>query len=682
MKNTPHTRNFISIIIAIIVFLVVLFMSPMLYSIDKKAQGLIQEYFFSPRVLPSIIVVEIDDLSTQKLWRFPFDRSVYVPVIERLRDSGTAVIGFDIIFSDISNSQSDSALWTAISDAGNVVLWLPYSSRGFFQLPLDILHKWVDYMGYFAPIVDRRTNTVYGFQPMVKANSREPSYEHFSIALVRQYYDFLYKQKFKESGKYTHESYTVWNKILAPLSRSHRKEVLINYADTHDFKKVSLWELYDDTQFEILQKSSRSLDLQDSIIIIWATAKGLKDTFITPSGIEYGVYIHANIVNTILSGSYIKYFPRNLELLLVFLLILVSVYFNMSRSGKILIGSNIAIVSLFVVIFPVVIILWSWQLLNYWSSIILALIISLTVSNSVKYMIENKDKRKLSKALWEYVADDIVREVLSWEGNINLNGEQKQVTMFFSDIEGFTTISERFEPNVLVWFLREYLWAMSHIILDQKWFINKYEWDAIMALWWVFGKNEMTDYDACVSALKQRDALWDLNKKWEQEGFDEIKARIGIHSWDAIIGNIGATGRKMEFTALWDNVNLASRLEWVNKHYGTYICVSESVYKVVRWEFEFRFLDTIQVKWKEKPVKIYELLSLKWELSSSTKKIRTAFNKAMKLYVSWDFSQAGVIFQELLPQDPASKTYYDRCNTLSKRKNLRDWDGVWKMTEK
>jgi adenylate cyclase len=187
---------------------------------------------------------------------------------------------------------------------------------------------------------------------------------------------------------------------------------------------------------------------------------------------------------------------------------------------------------------------------------------------------------------------------------------------------------------------------MSNIIMDERGYIDKYEWDAIMALWWVFWPQTWSEdsHYACESALQQQEMLKKLNIEWEKEWFSEIKARIWIHVWNAIMWNIWAKWRKMEFTALWDNVNLASRLEWVNKFYWTYICVSEDVVNETKDDFSYRYLDKIRVKWKEQPVVIYELLSRKWCLSEDRKSTILKFTQWIRLYLSQDFEAAVKIF--------------------------------------
>jgi adenylate cyclase len=159
--------------------------------------------------------------------------------------------------------------------------------------------------------------------------------------------------------------------------------------------------------------------------------------------------------------------------------------------------------------------------------------------------------------------------------------------------------------------------------------------------------------------------------------------RIGIHSGNAIIWNIWAIWKKMSFTALGDNINLASRLEWVNKYYGTLICVSESVYWDTQENFEFRFLDEIQVKGKDIPVKIYELLAHSWELSQEKKSMIELFSEARKLYTQKKFQEAEVLFLNLEKSwDAPSKYYAQRCSCFQKNPPSDDWTWVWRMTEK
>jgi adenylate cyclase len=183
--------------------------------------------------------------------------------------------------------------------------------------------------------------------------------------------------------------------------------------------------------------------------------------------------------------------------------------------------------------------------------------------------------------------------------------------------------------------------------------------------------------------LKQQEMLIELNKQWTKRWFWTIKARIGMHIWDAIIWNIWSAWRKMEFTALWDSVNLASRLEWVNKFYGTFMCASENIYEIEKNNFEFRYLDKIKVKWKEVPIKIYELLGVKWKVSEDVLDNKKNFERAIDLYLNRDFIWAKALFTKLIKKgDNAWKMYIDMCEIYIKNPPNNDWDWVATMTWK
>ena len=682
-------RNSLSILISLLIFWIIFLISSsnFLYIFDKK----ISDLYFSfndININKDIIVVEIDEdtLSWRKnskgeitlewLWRFPFDRKYYAKVIDNLKNANAAVVAIDVIFWEKSNEESDNILSDSIKNAWNVVLGLWLDSDWVIQKPYNKFWDYIFTSWYYAPNIDKRTGVVYSIQPYSIFKESKSIYDHFSITIVRAFYSKIYNDNKYLTEKYTPsiDKLNITDKIELTRSRNYENEVLINYTDNHKFNKKSFLDIYYN-QFD------QNL-FNDKIVIIWATAKGIKDVFNTPIWTEYWVYTHVNMINTILTKNWIKYFDKSMEWLLIFLLIIVSVYFNISKSSYVLIFSNLALISLFVLWILYITILTN-ILLNFPVEFVIALIISLTISNIAKYLIENKNKIKLNKALSEYVSKDIAREVLSWEWRVNLDWENKKIAIFFSDIEWFTSISEKFSPEELVWFLREYLSDMSNIIMDEKWFVNKFEWDAIMALWWVFWSEWDESYRTCLSALKQQEALKELNVEWTKRWFSKIKSRMWLHFWNAIIWNIWAEWRKMEFTALWDNVNLASRLEWVNKFYWTYICTSEEIYKKEKNNFEFRYLDKIRVQWKKKAIKIYELLWFKWKVSNEILEIKKQFEKAVKLYIKRDFIWAKDIFQKLIKlNDDASKIYLDMCEIYIKTPPPLDWDSVSTMTSK
>lgn len=690
MDNIFKNRNSSSIFISVIIFIIIFSISStnFLYIFNKKVSDLYYE-FSTVSINKDIVVIEIDDdtltwrkninweIELEWLWRFPFDRKYYATVIDNLAEAWAYVIWIDIIFWEKSNDESDDILSESIKHAWNVVLWLWPNDSWIIQYPFDKFSKYVLASWYYLPNVDTRTWIVYSIKPFSKFRNSDIDYDHFAVSILRAYYAKIFNSdKFLlvEPTSFP-DKFVINDKIELIKSRINKNEVLINYSDSSNFNKASFLDIY----YNQFNKD----DFKDKIIVIWATAKWIKDIFSTPIWTEYWVYTHVNLINTVLTKNWIKYLDVKLEWFLLYLLIVLSVYFNISKSSYVLIFSNISIIAFFVISLMYITIFTN-VLLNYPIELILSLIFSLAISNVVKYLIENKHKTKLNKALSEYVSADIAAEILSWNWKVNLNWENKKIAIFFSDIEWFTSISEKFSPEALVSFLREYLSDMSDIIMDNKWFINKYEWDAIMALWWVFDDTSaMNSYDACYTALKQQESLKKLNIDWKERWFLEIKARIGIHIWNAIIWNIWSEWRKMEFTALWDNVNLASRLEWVNKFYGTYICASEDIYELEKENFDFRYLDKIKVKWKDNSIKIYELLSLKWETSKKMMEIKNDFEKWVNLYLKRDFIWAKEIFEKLiLLWDNAPKMYLDMCEIYIKNPPNSDWEGISVMESK
>lgn len=687
MKNFFKSKNTTSFFLTIFIFFIVIFLINInIFLItNKKVQNLyyyLNNWFINQK---NIVVIEIDE---KTLWgekredgtyiykwlgRFPFDRSYYAQLIDNLKDSWAGVIALDIIFWEQSNDKSDDKLSNSIKNAKNVVACMWNDSDGKMLIPY---YKFSDYTAlnwYCRTVVNRANNITYSIYPFINIDWKY--YEHFTTSILRTYFSFIYNDlSYLDSAiEEKWDSYYLRDKIQFLKSWNNRDDVMISFKSSEYFSKISF--------IDVLKWNYDKDLVKDKIVVVWATAKWIKDTFYTPIWIEYWVYTHVNFLNTVLSKSFIKYLDLKYEYIIIFCLIFLSVYFNLSRNSYLIILSNIWLFFILFILFFYFI--KSNILLNYPIEIFISFIIWLTSSNIVKYINENKNKNKLNKALWEYVSKDIAEEVLSNSWKINFDWERKKIAIYFSDIEWFTTISEKFNPEKLVYFLRIYLSEMSDIIMDQKWFIDKYEWDAIMALWWTFINYDNYGYNACISALKQQKRLKELNYEWKKLWFSEIKVRIWLHIWEAIVWNIGSSWRKMEFTALWDNVNLASRLEWVNKEYGTYICVSEDVYKENNDNFEFRYLDKIKVKWKEKSINIYELLSLKWDLEKKELSNYISFNKAIDLYQNRDFESAKNIFEKLKNSwDKPSFTYYKRCEKFLQIPPKKEWDGVYTMLNK
>lgn len=642
-----------------------------------------------------IVVVTIDEKTLKKLWSYPFDRKYYADLIKKLNEWNASVIGFDIIFADknLQNEKSDEIFAESIKNAWNVVLWgstiideIDNKRTLVIEKPASDFEKNMYSFWYYIPELTKN-NTVLTFKPTRKffdKNLALEDYNHFWVALLKAHYSKNYKKDFRKNFWKDKNFFYLREDEKIPFIKTGSEEVFINFIwKPKNSKKISNFTNF--SFIDILENKIDPKNFENKIILIWYTAKWIKDTFQTVNGIEYGVFIHANIINTISTKNFLYYFPEILEWSIIFLVIITSIYFSLSSSWRVVFFANLSIFVIFIIFLPIFLLTF---VSNYIFSHIFELFISLPFSvaiwNALKFIVESNNKYKLSKALSEYVSKAIVKDILSSNWDLNMDWDLKKLAIFFSDIEWFTTISEKFSPQELVSFLREYLSHMSNIILDENWFINKYEWDAIMALWWTFAEHSKDSYNACFSAISQQKKLKELNKIWQKRWLPEIKARIWLHSGEAIVWNIWAVWRKIEYTALWDNVNLASRLEWINKFYGTFICASENIYNENKENFEFRYLDKITVKWKEKPIKIYELISFFWELTDIKKDIINNFNEAIKYYNLKDFQKAKEIFENNFKKynDPPSKTYIERCDYYLENPVSLDEELIWKFDSK
>jgi adenylate cyclase len=211
------------------------------------------------------------------------------------------------------------------------------------------------------------------------------------------------------------------------------------------------------------------------------------------------------------------------------------------------------------------------------------------------------------KAFRRYVPADLVRELVERGKGGELGGERRELTLFFSDIESFTSASESLEPEEVMLQLSEYFDVMTKEIMAEQGTVDKFIGDAVMAFWGAPRDVSDPALHACRAALRCQECLAELNDRWEAEGRPRFNTRIGLHTDSVVVGNVGSSER-MNYSAIGDGVNLASRLEGLNKEYGTWIMVSEATYQLVQDHFECRLLDEVIVKGKTQPVRVFELI--------------------------------------------------------------------------
>lgn len=344
------------------------------------------------------------------------------------------------------------------------------------------------------------------------------------------------------------------------------------------------------------------------VAMYYATGRGTaKDTHLSPFGDMSGIEHHAHAINTILNQDFLWDMPLGgnflIYLFMAFLIGLVLPRLKTSWGFLFIIlialiysvASAVDFLVLNIVhLFPTVV----FEQFSIFVAII-----------GYKILTEEENVKYIRTTFSKFVSKDVVDELLKNPENLNLGGSKKDITIFFSDIRGFTTMSEKMGPEELVQFLNQYLSEMTEIIIEFKGTIDKYMGDAIMAFWGAPVPLEDHAYYACAASIAQMRRLAVLKEEWKSRDLPVMDIGIGLNSGPAVVGNMGSSHR-MDYTCMGDTINLGSRLEGSNKEYGTNIIISEYTYEKVKDRIIARELDLVKVKGKTKPVRIYELIDL------------------------------------------------------------------------
>ena len=295
----------------------------------------------------------------------------------------------------------------------------------------------------------------------------------------------------------------------------------------------------------------------------------------------------------------------------------------------------------------------------------------------------NSMKKALS-AFKKYVPYEIVKELVMDKNDAKLEAQSNKVTILFTDIADFSSISEEVDPHKLVNQLAEYFDSIATIIHKHNGTIDKYIGDSVMAFWGAPQPNEKQARDACIAALEIEKSIDKLNKKWISEGRKAFYTRIGINTGVSLVGNFGSSER-FNYTAIGDCVNLANRLEGLNKVYGSRIIVSESTEKEAGDSLIFRVLDIVAVKGRQQSVTVYQLMgTVNDNRSRILLRLSTMSERALVHYLSSEWKEAEAMYETILehfPEDKTAKMFVDRCKTLMENPP-KNWDGVYRLTQK
>lgn len=435
---------------------------------------------------------------------------------------------------------------------------------------------------------------------------------------------------------------------------------------------------------DVLQGKVAPEVLFGAIVLVGTTAPGLLDLRSAPMQESYaGVELHANMIAGMLDGN-IKERPAYvLGLDLVFIL-LTGGLLALALPALSPLAATVLTVATALAMVASNLYFWQFQNLILPLASGLILISALFIFNmSYGYFVDARGKRMLARLFGQYVPPELVDEMAKDPGAYSLEGSNRDMTVLFSDVRGFTTISEGLDPKQLTQLMNEFLTPMTHVIHHHRGTIDKYMGDAIMAFWGAPVPDPDHARNALLAAMEMVTKLDSLQDHFKSRGWPPIKVGVGLNTGDMTVGNMGSEFR-LAYTIMGDAVNLGSRLESLTKNYGVDIIVSEFTSARVP-DFAFRELDCVRVKGKDKPVKIYEPMGPAHELKPGEREELALYNEALKLYRSQQWGparEALAHLQGLAPVRTLYPLYLERIAHFEQQPPPADWDGTYTFLTK
>ncbi len=693
-----------------------------------------------------VVLAVIDEKSLEKEGRWVWPRSKLAEMITKLSTAGAKVVAFDIGFlepedkkivqtlntikqevkkSNIKNrkferfldelksiSDNDQLLADAISQSkSNVILgyffhmdtsesghiteadiqahkenimgsrhkFVRYASVAAQNIPLyeakipqsniKIISSATDYSGFFnmTPDPDGVVRWMYGVLKF-----RDTLYAPLSIVAAGAYLDKTVSVNVAEHGV------KGINIGRLPIPTDEYGKILINYRGPEKtFPHISITD--------ILNENVPETVLKDKIVLVGATTTGIFDLRVTPFGTVFpGLEVHANIVDSILRNDFLQQ-PEWAKIFDIMAIVIAGIFLGyvLPRAG--VISGALAGIGLFsgYILLCYFLFYAKGFILNlvYPLSVMLFIYVAIT---AYSYLAESKQKRFIKDAFSTYLAPSVVSQLIQSPEKLVLGGEKRIITAFFSDVQGFTSISEKLTPVELVELLNEFLTEMTDIILNNEGTVDKFEGDAIIALFGAPNPIPNQAEVACRACIEMQKRLGELRLKWKTEGRPELKMRIGLCTGPAVVGNMGSKSR-MDYTMMGDTVNTAARLEGVNKIYGLYTLISDSTYNSIDGNIMAREIDSIYVVGKKEPVTIYELLGYPEEIDATMVETARLYANGLNAYRNQDWNRAIIFFNKALgvsPDDGPSNTMLKRCNAYKAKPPEKDWNGAFSMETK
>ncbi len=710
---------------------------PVINSLENLAYDFHVQISLPENVDKHVLIIDIDEKSMSAIGQWPWSRDVLANLVDTLFDYYKInVIGFDILFaeqdedardrilSSMANSpladnsdfqqlynqiapslfrdqkfanalvnrktvlgivfdQDDSSLRKGtlpepVPDFDqSIINSFSFIRAAGYSANLQLLQSQALTAGYFDnPLLDE--DGIFRRVPLLQEYDGK-LYESLALAVTRAALkDNALKLGFSTFDEASGEKSLEWiyiGPIAIPVDE--HAGVLIPYIGKHhSFQYISA--------IDIIEKNIPVDILQNKIGLFGTSAAGLLDLRTTPLQAAFpGVEVHANIIQGILDQT-IKHQPEYIlgfEILLLLILGLALTFILPVLSP---VWGSLCMALAFAIVVTINATAWNnWQMVLPIASPLLLILLLYMLNMTYGFFVESRGKRQLTHLFGQYVPPDLVDEMSRNLAEINLDGEIRDMSVLFTDVRNFTNISESMEPKELTEFINAFLTPLTRVIHHNRGTIDKYMGDAIMAFWGAPLEDRQHARNALISGMEMLQATQQMRREFRQRGWPEIHIGVGINSGPMNVGNKGSEFR-VDYTVLGDAVNLGSRLEGLTKTYGVEIITSEYTRHAVP-EFEYRELDLVRVKGKDKPVRIYEPIGLIEHIDISTRNSIKKFHHAIKLYRAqkWDDAEQEIFaLSQSEPKRSIYMIYLDRIAYYRNHPPGNNWDGVFTHTQK
>lgn len=630
---------------------------------------------------PEVVLVNTDEAFFKAYKSFPLRRTDIGAIVTNLKALGARVVAVDMLMDFPSSYNEDPALSKALAEAGNTLLVAQGEFRdGKFvkiNYPTELLDK-ASASAYTNIQSNSKIVTTLSRLKVFPEMTGERGGWPFAVKAAAMYLGVEPKLE---------GTTLVMGDLRVPLD--HEYKLYIDFPPLPTGTRflsqsagLSALEFLDISQLDDNERAELEFWIKDKIVVVGDTSEVSHDWFDTPVGMVYGVEIIADSIGSILKGAPLHGASAALDsagpLALMAVMVLLALFFTRPLTRFLAVwalGGGFAAIACLLYVKSGLVLSMSYGLA--------ALMLSYVLVEYRQYLIERNQKQQIAKTFGQYIPPELVEEMNKSGRQVSIGGESREMTVLFSDVRGFTTISEGLAPQELTVLMNAFLSPMTHVIQGHRGTIDKYMGDAIMAFWGAPLEDPDHARHAVMAALGMVRKMEELKDDFIARGWKPIKVGIGLNTGIMNVGNMGSDFR-MAYTVLGDAVNLGSRVESLTKQYGVNMMVTEYTQAAVPGLIS-REIDLVRVKGKDTPVRLYEPVGFEGEVDSETVAALSRHLAALAMFREQKWDAARMAFQDLHNGDPERviyKTYLARIEHFVEEPPGLDWDGVYTHKEK